>query len=168
MKTKKITIYGFFLGLALIFSYVEQLLPISFGVPGIKIGLANIITMLLLYFAGARGAILLSAIRIILAGILFGSVFSMVYSGAGAICSIAAMTICMKTDKFGTVGISLVGGIFHNIGQILLAAVILETAALVYYLPVLILAGLAAGILVGILSGILIKRLGSVIRQYLG
>ena len=166
MKAKKIALYGMFLALALVFSYIEQLIPISLGIPGVKLGLANIITMMVLYYAGFGSAIMISAIRILLSGLLFGSGFAMVYSAAGAIFSILVMTLLKKTGKFGSVGVSVSGGVFHNIGQIIVAAIVLETKALFYYLPVLILSGLGSGIIIGILSGFMIRRMAPAMRQY--
>ena len=155
-----------FLALALVAGYGEQLIPVNPGIPGVKLGLANIVTMILLYVLGLRASVIVSALRILLSGFLFGNGFAIIYSAAGAALSILVMTILKKTGKFSCVGVSVAGGVFHNVGQILVAMVVLETKALYYYLPILILSGLAAGILVGILSGILIRRLSPVIRQY--
>lgn len=166
MKAKKIALYGLFLALALVFSYIEQLIPISLGIPGVKLGLANIITMMVLYFTGPGSALMISAIRILLSGLLFGNGFAMVYSAAGALLSIFAMTLLKKTEKFGSVGVSVSGGVFHNVGQIIVAALVLETKALFYYLPVLILSGLGAGIVIGILSGFMIRRMAPMMKQY--
>lgn len=167
MKTKMTAFYGLFLALALVAGYVERLIPINLGIPGVKLGLANIVTMVLLYTAGIKAAVCVTAMRILLSGILFGSGFSMVYSAAGAAFSILVMILLKKTKRFSCTGISVAGGVFHNIGQILVAAVVLETGALIYYLPVLILSGLGAGILIGFLSGFMIRRLEPVIRETL-
>ena len=126
MSAKKTAFYGMFLALALVAGYIEQLIPINLGIPGVKLGLANIVTMLLLYIVGVPAACLISVLRILLSGFLFGSGFAMVYS----------------------------------------AMIVLETKALAYYLPILILSGLVAGILIGILSGILTKRLNPIIKQH--
>lgn len=163
-KGKRTAFYGMFLALALVAGYVEQLLPINLGVPGIKLGLANIVTMVLLYTVGIRAAAGITAIRILLAGILFGTGFSIVYSAAGAVLSILVMTVLKSTKQFSCISVSVAGGVFHNVGQILVAILVLETGALVYYLPVLILSGLIAGIVIGILSGLLMRRLAPVIR----
>ncbi len=168
MKTKKVAFYGLFLALALVASYLERLIPINLGIPGVKMGLANIVTMVMLYCVGWKAAVLISLVRILLSGILFGSGFAMVYSAAGAALSILVMILLKKTDFFGCLGVSVAGGVFHNVGQILVAIAVLETTSLGYYLPVLIISGLAAGILVGILSGWLIKRLDPVIKQEFG
>lgn len=166
MTAKKTAFYGMFLALALVAGYVEQLIPINLGIPGVKLGLANIVTMLLLYIVGWQAAILITALRILLSGFLFGSGFAMVYSAAGAVLSMLVMAFLKRTGKFSSVGVSVAGGVFHNVGQIVVAIFVLETKALVWYLPVLILSGLGAGVLIGILSGILIRRLSPVLRQY--
>ena len=167
MSAKKTAFYGMFLALALVAGYIEQLIPVNLGVPGVKLGLANIVTMLLLYIAGVPAACLISALRIVLSGFLFGSGFAMVYSAAGAAMSMLVMALLKKTKKFSSVGVSVAGGgIFHNVGQIIVAMLVLETKALAYYLSILILSGLAAGILIGILSGILTKRLNPIIKQH--
>lgn len=165
MSTKKTALYGLFLALALVASYIERLIPLNPGIPGVKLGLANIVTMVLLYTVGLQAAVLISALRILLSGLLFGSGFAMVYSAAGAILSMLVMAILKKTGRFGSIGVSVAGGVFHNIGQILVAIAVLETGTLIYYLPVLIISGLAAGIIIGILSGILTKRLYPVIKE---
>lgn len=165
MKTKKIALYGLFLALALVASYIERLIPLNPGIPGVKLGLSNIVTMVLLYTVGIQAAVLISALRILLSGLLFGSGFAMVYSTAGAALSMIAMAILKKTRRFGYIGVSVAGGVFHNIGQILVAIVVLETSTLIYYLPILIISGLTAGVVIGIISGILIRRLNPVISE---
>ncbi|MCD8019149.1 MAG: Gx transporter family protein [Clostridiales bacterium] len=167
MKAKKVAFYGMFLALALVAGYVERLIPINLGIPGVKLGLANIVTMVLLYTVGFRAAAGITAARILLSGMLFGSGFAMVYSAAGALLSMIVMVLLKQTKRFSSVGVSVAGGVFHNIGQILVAMLVLETKALAYYLPVLIISGLAAGVVIGILSGLLTRRLEPVIRQSL-
>lgn len=165
MSAKRTAFYGMFLALALVAGYIERLIPINLGIPGVKLGLANIVTMVLLYTVGFQAAVLITAARIVLSGLLFGSGFAMVYSAAGAALSMIVMVILKKTGRFGSVGVSVAGGVFHNVGQILVAIIVLETKSLAYYLPVLILSGLAAGVVIGILSGILTRRLYPSIRQ---
>ena len=154
-----------FLALSLVAAYIENLIPIQVGVPGVKLGLANIVTMVILYTLGFVAAALLTAARILLSGMLFGSGFAMVYSAAGAALSIVVMAVLRKTGHFSSVGVSVAGGVFHNVGQILVAMAVLETGALLYYLPILVVSGLAAGIVTGIISGILIKRVAPVFRE---
>lgn len=165
MKGKMTAFYGMFLALALVAGYVERLIPINLGVPGVKLGLANIVTMVLLYTVGVKAAVCITGSRIILSGILFGSGFAMVYSAAGAALSILIMVLLKKTKRFSSVGVSVAGGVFHNIGQILVAIAVLETGSLVYYLPVLVLSGLVAGVVIGILSGLMIRRMETIIKQ---
>ena len=165
MKAKRTAFYGMFLALALAAGYIERMIPLNPGIPGVKLGLANIVTMVLLYTVGISGAVMITLIRILLSGILFGTGFGMVYSAAGAAMSMLVMTLLKKTGKFGTAGVSLAGGVFHNVGQIIVAMAVLETRSLIFYLPVLIASGLGAGVLIGILSGILIKRLYPVIMD---
>ena len=123
MSAKKTAFYGMFLALALVAGYIEQLIPINLGIPGVKLGLANIVTMLLLYIVGVPAACLISVLRILLSGFLFGSGFAMVYSAAGAAMSMLVMALLKKTKKFSSVGVSVAGGIFHNVGQIIVAMI---------------------------------------------
>ncbi len=156
-----------FLALALVAGYLETLVPINLGIPGVKLGLANIVNMILLYTAGFPAAMAIAMARVLLSGLLFGNGFAIVYSGAGALLSMLAMAVLKKNGRFSATGVSIAGGVFHNLGQILVAMAVLETGALLYYLPVLIISGLAAGLLIGLVSGMLIRRLEPLIRQML-
>ncbi len=167
MSAKKTALYGMFLALALVAGYLETLVPINLGIPGVKLGLANIVNMILLYTAGFPADMAIAMARVLLSGLLFGNGFAIVYSGAGALLSMLAMAVLKKTGRFSATGVSIAGGVFHNLGQILVAMVVLETGALLYYLPVLIISGLAAGLLIGLVSGMLIRRLEPLIRQML-
>jgi heptaprenyl diphosphate synthase len=159
MKTSKITFLGLFTALAMILSFVETLLPpITTAFPGIKMGLPNIAIMFILYRIGWKEATLVSIVRVILVSILFGSVMSMAYSLAGAALSLLVMTLMQKFTTFNKVSISVLGGVCHNVGQVLVAWLITDTAQIVYYLPVLLISGSAAGILVGLGAGMLEKR----------
>ncbi|MGM9632323.1 MAG: Gx transporter family protein [Eubacteriales bacterium] len=159
MKTKKITFLGLFVALAMILSFVETLLPpITTAFPGIKMGLPNIAIMFVLYRIGAKEAAIVSLVRVLLVSILFGNVQSMLYSLCGAVLSLTAMILMQKFSSFSHVSVSVVGGVFHNIGQILMAALITDTQQIVYYLPVLLISGTAAGLLVGLTAGFLEKR----------
>ena len=159
MSVKKITLYGLITALALALSYVDHLIPLSVAVPGVKMGLPNIVIMFALYSLGVKDAAIISLIRVVLAGALFGSVFSMLYSAAGAVLSLAVMAVLLKTKRFSPVGVSVAGGVAHNAGQIIVAILVTETAQLIYYLPVLCISGIAAGVLIGVVSGIIINRL---------
>lgn len=158
MKSKA-AYFGVFTALALIFSYVETLIPIQFGVPGIKLGLANLIIVIVLYKTDWREALLLSVVRIILAGFIFGSLFSIIYSLAGGILSLAVMALLKRTDRFSVAGISIAGGVCHNIGQLIVAMVVVETYQVGYYLPVLLIAGLITGAVIGATAGEVLKRI---------
>ena len=151
-KAIKVALYGMLIALAFVFSYIEVLIPFNFNVPGIKLGLANIVVLMALYSVGYRGAFLISCIRMILVGFTFGNTFSIIYSLAGGILSFASMSLCKKSNKFSTVGVSIAGGFTHNIGQIIVASIILETEMLKYYLPVLMVVGTITGFLIGLLG----------------
>ena len=159
METRKIARMGLLTALALILSYVESLIPAFVAVPGVKMGLANIVVVFALYTLGPGEAAIVSIIRVLLSSLLFGSILSLSYSAAGAIISLLSMIIMMKTKIFGVTSVSVTGGVFHNLGQILVACLVLETDVLLYYLPVLILSGTITGAVIGIASSILIKRL---------
>lgn len=156
---KKTAYLGLFLALALICSYVESLIPISFGIPGVRLGLANIVVILMLYQMGVRAALTISVLRILLAGLLFGNLFSILYSLAGGLLSFACMALLKQTGRFRIISISAAGGITHNLGQILVAVVIVENRNLFYYAPVLLLAGVATGIVIGITAQEVLFRL---------
>ena len=159
METRKIARMGLLTALALILSYVESLIPAFVAVPGVKMGLANIVVVFALYTLGPGEAAIVSIIRVLLSSLLFGSILSLSYSAAGDVISLLSMIILMKTKIFGVTSVSVTGGVFHNLGQILVACLVLETDVLLYYLPVLILSGTITGAVIGIASSIVIKRL---------
>lgn len=150
---------GMFLSLALICSYVESLIPFYFGVPGVKLGLANLVVVVMLYLSGWKDAALISLLRILLAGFLFGNPFSILYSMGGGILSFAVMLLLQRTEKFQMVSVSVAGGIFHNVGQLFVASLAVENYHLFYYAPVLLAAGFATGFLIGMLAQELAGRL---------
>ncbi len=156
---RKTAYMGMFLALALICSYVESLIPFYFGIPGVKLGLANLVVVVMLYLVGAKEAFLISVLRILLAGFLFGNPFSIIYSLSGGLLSFAAMLLLKKTNKLHVVSVSVMGGIFHNVGQIGVAAAVVENYNLFYYMPVLLIAGFFTGFLIGILAQEMILRL---------
>ena len=158
MKTK-VAYFGVFTALALIFSYVESLIPINLGVPGVKLGLANLIIVIALYKISIKEAYILSVVRIVLAGFMFGNLFAIIYSLAGGLLSLTIMCILKKMDKFSIYGVSLAGGVFHNIGQLLMAAIVLESVSIGYYFPVLLISGLLTGFMIGVIANEMIKRL---------
>lgn len=160
MKSK-VAYFGVFTALALIFSYVETLIPIQFGIPGVKLGLANLIIVIALYRMKLSEAYLLSIVRVLLAGFIFGNYFSIIYSLAGGILSLTVMALLRKKGGFSVIGVSIAGGVFHNIGQLIVASVIVETFSVMYFVPVLLIAGLVTGLLIGIASDGMLKRLAN-------
>ena len=161
---KKVPLYAMLVALAMIFSYVEALLPISFGVPGMKLGLANLIVVIGLYLLKPGEVLLISVLRIVLVGYLFGNGMSIVYSLAGGLLSFVLMALLRKIKGFSMIGVSIAGGVSHNVGQLLVAAFVLESGAVFYYAPVL-LAGLVTGTLIGIAAGRIVKAVKKGSRQ---
>lgn len=158
-KTRRYAVLGLVTAVALVLSYVEAILPpIWSAVPGIKIGLPNIIIIFILYKIGLKDAITVSAIRLFLVALLFGNAMTLVYSVAGAALSLGLMALCKKVNLFSMVGVSIVGGVAHNLGQILVAMAIFETSQIGYYMLVLAVTGTIAGVFVGIAASIILKR----------
>lgn len=162
MAKNRIAYFGVFTALALIFSYVETLIPVSFGIQGVKLGLANLIIVIALYKMKLKEVYLLSVTRILLSGFLFGNYFSILYSLAGGLLSLTVMAILKKREGYTVIGISAAGGVFHNVGQLLVAMAVVESFAISGYLPVLLIAGLLTGLLIGILAGQMLKRLTNI------
>ena len=156
---KKTAFMGLFLALSMILSYVESLIPFSFGIPGIKLGLANLVVVLMLYKIGAKEALCVSVLRIILTGFLFGNGFSILYSLAGGVLSFLGMVLLKKFD-FKCITISTTGGILHNIGQVIMASIVVSNYYIYYYIPVLLIAGAATGFINGLISQEIIIRIG--------
>ena len=159
MKTKKVAFLGMCIALSMILSFVESQIPPLAAVPGVKMGLPNIVMVFMLYKVGAKDTAIVSILRVILVGILFGTPLSMIYSLAGATLSLIGMILLKKTNLFAHVTVSVAGGILHNIGQIATACIIMETAQIAYYLPVLLISGTIAGILIGLTAAMILKRL---------
>lgn len=156
---KKTAYLGMMTALAFVLSYLESLLPINVGVPGVKLGLANLVVIVALETIGFKEACALSLVRVLLTAFTFGNPAGMLYSLAGGAFSLLAMAGAKKLNLFSLAGISVLGGVFHNIGQLAAAVLVVETASLVYYLPVLVLSGTAAGVAVGGLAAVLIRHL---------
>ena len=162
MKSRKLAFLGLSVALALILSFVESQIPVFTVVPGMKLGLPNLVMVFLLYRIGWKETVAVSLVRVLLVSLLFGNAQSLVFSLAGAALSLAGMALLKKSRLFSPVAVSVTGGVLHNIGQIIAACLWTGTAQIAYYLPVLLLSGIAAGILIGLLSGLLLKRLSSV------
>lgn len=162
---KKITTLGLFICIGLLTGYLESFIVLPIGVPGIKIGLSNAITVVSLYFFGPVFALIVLFCRVLLSGLLFGSGISIIYSLTGALVSFGGMYLFKKISFFSVYGVSILGGVLNNIAQLAVASLIVKMPHLIYYLPVLVIAGLIAGFIVGIISVILIKRLQPVISN---
>ncbi len=156
--TQSIVRIALITALALILSYIESLIPLNFGIPGAKIGLANAASVFVLWLMGAKYAFAVSVLRILLSSLLFGTPVSFIYAISGGILSLLAM-ILLKKLKFNMISVSAIGGVIHNIAQLIVALIVLETPKLIYYAPVLIIVGLIAGIFIGVLSSLLIKKI---------
>ncbi len=161
-RTKTIAMCGVMTAVAMIFSYIESLFPILVPVYGIKLGIANIAIITVLLVVGKKEALIVNIIRIALTAILFGNLNSFLFSMAGGLLSLVMMIVLQCSKKFSIIGISVAGGVFHNIGQIVAAIFIMETGAIIYYLPVLLISGIITGIVIGIVSGIVVKRVKGV------
>lgn len=158
----RVAYFGVFTALALMFSYIETMIPIQFGVPGIKLGLANIMVVIMLYKSSAREALLLSIVRIMLSGFLFGNLSSILYSIAGGLLSLGIMTLLKKQGGFSVIGVSVAGGVSHNIGQLIVAMLVVETYQVGYYFPVLLVAGVLTGLGIGVASQEVLKRIRNI------
>lgn len=144
--------------LAIILGYVEMLLPVFFVVPGMKLGLANLVTVFVLYRYRAKEVAVISLIRIVVIGFLFANLFSILYSLAGAALSLLCMTAARRFSGLSIVGVSILGGVTHNLGQLIVAALVVENGNVFYYFPALLISGLVTGALIGIVTGEILKR----------
>ncbi|MBR0161615.1 MAG: Gx transporter family protein [Oscillospiraceae bacterium] len=158
MKTKKLTVLALTTAVAMVLSFIESQIPAFVAVPGVKMGLANIAVVFALYRLGWKEAALVSLVRVVLVAMLFGSAASFFYSLAGAVLSLAGMELLKRTGKFTEILVSVTGGVLHNVGQIGMACLLLQTDVLRYYLPFLLVSGILAGVVIGLLAGILVRR----------
>ena len=161
-QARKTAMLGLFTAMAIVFAYIEVLLPPIFtAIPGIKLGLPNIVIVFMLYRRGVGDAVAVSVVRILAVSLLVGNFASFAYSVAGGALSLLAMAILKQINFLSPVGVSVAGGVLHNVGQILMAMLLLGTAELGYYLIVLAVTGTISGILVGICGGIAVSRVPS-------
>lgn len=158
MRTRVVS-FGVFVALALIFSYIEGLIPIRLGIPGAKLGLANLIVVIALYKVSWKETLLLAVVRVLLAGFMFGTLFSIIYSIAGGLFSLAVMMVLKRSGRFSVAGVSIAGGTAHNIGQMVVAMLVIESYSIIYYIPVLLAAGVLTGLVIGIAANEMLKRL---------
>lgn len=159
--SKKVAVCGVLVALAMIFSYIEVLIPFNFGIPGMKLGLANLVIVIGFYFLKPQEVLLISMVRIFMMGYMFGNGMSIIYSLAGGIFSFLIMLLLKKTGSFSIVGISIAGGVFHNVGQLAAASVVLENTGVFYYFPALLISGVVTGFLIGILSKRVVRVVGT-------
>lgn len=157
-RTRRIAVSAMFAALALIFSYIEAILPLSTGIPGVKLGIANLVVILALYNMNFRYAMGINVIRILVAGLLFNGLFGALYSLAGGVVSLTVMWLLKRTGLFSMTGVSMAGGVAHNMGQLLVASALVSNLKMFVYLPVLMFSGIAAGILIGITASVINER----------
>lgn len=162
MKPRKVAFLGLSIALAMILSFVESQIPVFTAVPGMKVGLPNLVMVFLLYRVGWKETVVVSFIRAALVALLFGNLQSLIFSLSGAALSLAGMILLKKTGLFAPITVSVVGGVLHNVGQILAACLWTGTAQIAYYLPMLFISGICAGVVIGLISGLLLKRLEKV------
>ncbi len=155
---RKTALYGVLVALAFVFSYIETLLP-SVGIPGVKLGLANVVVLVALYGFGARDALVVALVRVVLVGFTFGNPASLLYSLAGGLLSFAAMAVLHRSDRLSVLGVSVAGGVCHNLGQLAVAALVLRIPDITWYLPVLVASGVATGALVGLAARLCLPRI---------
>ena len=156
--SRRVSSGAMLVALAMIFSYVESLIPINLGIPGIKLGVANLVTVTGLYILAPMEVLLVVILRVLLVGFMFGNGMSILYSLAGAALSMTVMTLMLKNTSFSLIGVSVAGGVSHNIGQLIIAMLIVQNASVFVYAPALLVAGIAAGVVIGGLTNEILKR----------
>ena len=159
MMKKKIALYGVFIALTLMVSFIESLIPLPIAIPGIKLGLANSVILFVLFSIGEKDAFIVSILRVIISGFLFANMAAILYSLSGAIFSFLVMYLLKKTDKFSIIGVSISGSIAHNLGQLFVAVIVTSVQTVMFYVPFLLIAGVITGILIGILGKEVICRI---------
>ena len=169
MRKKRFTVQtvaqcGLLTAMTLVLGFIESLLPVAAGVPGIKLGLSNGVLLFALYMMDAPTAFLLMLLKVVLSGLLFGGVSAMMYALAGGICSMLGM-ILLKKLRFSLITVSMAGAVLHNLGQMLLAMIILKTDQLIYYMAVLLLVGLACGAVTGVAAKATIGHMKKIKKQ---
>ncbi len=151
MSAKEVSRLGMLTTLALILSYLESMIPIFVGIPGVKLGLANLVIVFMLYRMTVKEALMVSVMRILLAGFMFGNMMSILFSLVGSLFSIIIMCLFKRMKGFSIIGVSIAGGCAHNIGQLCVSAFVVRTSRIIYYFPVLMISGILTGFLIGIL-----------------
>lgn len=156
---------GMMVALAFILSYIEFLIPLPTGIPGVKLGLANLVIFAAVYLMGAGEAFTIMAVRVLLTALTFGNLFYGLFSIAGGVLSLLVMLFCKRRQIFGMVGVSVAGGVSHNAAQILVAVAVLEMPELVWYFPVLLFSGILAGAVIGFTGGLLLERVSGIYNR---
>ena len=159
LSTRRLALSAMLAALALIFSYVEALIPLPVPVPGIKLGIANLVIVMAIYKLGFRYAFTINCVRIAIAGLLFSGVFGMIYSFAGGVLSLLVMYLLQRTGWFSMVGVSMAGGVAHNLGQLITASLLVQSVRMMSYFSILLFSGLTSGILIGVLASLIYRRL---------
>lgn len=163
--TKRVAILGVISAFAAILSYIEAILSFGFFIPGVKLGLANIAVVIVMYIYGNKDAFFVNIIRIIVVGLLFTNMFSIMFSISGAAISYIVMILLKKLNVFSPIGVSVAGGVAHNVGQLIIAMFIIDSYSVINYLPILMIAGIICGLIVGIVSLMVIKYLKVILRK---
>lgn len=158
-KARSLSMTALFASLSIVFGYIEHLIPFDFGIPGVKLGLANLIIVIMLYTFSLGQTFGVLFVRIIVSSLLFGNVYSLWYSLAGGILSFFVMCLLKRIKGFSAVGVSIGGGVSHNIGQLIVAILVLDSVGIAFYLPVLLASGALTGALIGIAADQIIKRI---------
>ena len=156
---RSIAITGLMASIALIFSYIEVLIPFNPGLPGIKLGIANIVIIVALYYLNGKYALIINIVRIFIAGLLFSGVFGIIYSLAGGLLSLLVMILLRRSSIFSVTGVSIAGGVMHNLGQMLIASIVVGNLGVFVYFPVLVISGVLCGFITGILSFLILRHL---------
>lgn len=162
----KVALYGLLIALAFVFSYIEAMIPMPVPIPGVKLGLANLVNVVGLYAVGAAGTAAVALVRIVLVGFTFGNPASMMYALSGGVFSMIVMILAKKSGWFAKTGVSILGGIFHNIGQLTMAMYVTQTAGVFTYLPVLLVTGVITGGVIGLLGGLIVEHITPVLRNW--
>ncbi len=150
MNAKAITRFGMLTAVALVLGWVERFIPIAATAPGIKLGLANTVLLYAIYLMDIKGTALLMVMKVLLSGFLFAGLSGMLYSFSGGVLSLAVMLLLSRIKGLSIIGVSIAGGVSHNVGQILAACLVVQSRAMLGYLPILLLAGIVTGLLTGI------------------
>lgn len=164
LKIKYISLYAMFVALAMILSYIESLIPLPFAIPGMKIGLANLAVIVALYVMDEKAAISISILRVILVSFTFANLSAMMFSLIGALCSILCMLLLKKLGSFSLAGVSIAGAVSHNIGQLMVAIIVVNTVQVISYMPILIIFGVTSGFVMGIMAVMVINRIKKAIK----